>query len=71
MGVCANIISCTASEAMVRRMKRLFYFAEEWMFIAVNEMDLRMAVSMFPSRHATLTLHFPGLGKYSQPMGND
>jgi hypothetical protein len=52
-------------------MKRLFYFAEEWMFIAVNEMDLRMAVSRFPSRHATLTLYFPGLGKNSQPMGND
>ncbi len=56
---------------MVRRMKRLFYFAEEWMFIALNEMDLWLAVSRLPSRHATLTLDFPDLGKYSQPMGND
>jgi hypothetical protein len=52
-------------------MKRLFYFAEEWLFIAVNEMDLSLAVSRFSSRHATLALYFPGLGKYSQPMGND
>jgi len=57
--------------AMVRRMKRLFYFAEELMFIALNKMDLRLAVSRLLSRHATLALYFPGLGKYSQPMGND
>jgi hypothetical protein len=52
-------------------MKRLFYFAEESMFTGVKETDLRLAVSRFPSSHATLTLYFPGLEKFSRTMGND
>lgn len=36
----------------------------------VNEMDLRLAVVVLPSMHPTFTLYLPGLGKFSQPIGN-
>ena len=47
------------------------FFRTAFPRMAVNAMDLRLAVAVLPSMHPTLTLYFPGLGKFSQPIGND
>jgi hypothetical protein len=39
--------------------------------MAVNAMDLRLAIAVLPSMQPTLTLYLPGFGKFSQPIGND
>ena len=38
--------------------------------IGAKRIALRLAVFISPSRHDTLTRYRPGLGKFSQPMGN-
>jgi hypothetical protein len=45
-----------------------FYFPAG---MAVNAMDLRLAVLVLPSMQPTLTLYWPGFGEFSQPIGND